>query len=380
MYERPPMMPRDRRWMPARLPPPRALGHVAETLATAAAGGLALQALGFPGGLISGSMLAVAAAALAGRPMNVPLPLARICFVTVGILLGAVVTPETLRGMAAWPLSVAILLVAAACMFAATACYLRLVHRWDAMSALLGASPGSMAQVMALAAEFGSDVRGIAIVQVMRVLLIVIGLPAGLALLGSTVDPAAAARPAVGTSYVELGILVAASTASALVLQRLRFPGGLLFGAMAGSGVLHGSGLIGAALPWWAGAAAVLILGAVAGARFANTSPAMLIRYLGAAIGSFAVAAAVASTFALVAVLLLPLRIADVIAAFAPGAQDTMMVLALALHLDPVYVGAHHLARFLLVSVTVAVAARRLAKRPPARESWRRPGQGTFDD
>ena len=41
-----------------------------------------------------------------------------------------------------------------------------------------------MAQVMALSAEFKADVRGIAIVHVMRVLLIVLGLPAGLALFG----------------------------------------------------------------------------------------------------------------------------------------------------------------------------------------------------
>jgi hypothetical protein len=35
-----------------------------------------------------------------------------------------------------------------------------------------------------------------------------------------------------------------------------------------------------------------------------------------------------------------------------------MMVLALALHLDPVYVGAHHLARFLVVTFSVAAGAR----------------------
>jgi uncharacterized membrane protein AbrB (regulator of aidB expression) len=39
-----------------------------------------------------------------------------------------------------------------------------------------------------------------------------------------------------------------------------------------------------------------------------------------------------------------------------------MMVLALALHLDPVYVGAHHVARFLVVTSSVAIAARRIAK------------------
>ena len=79
---------------------------------------------------------------------------------------------------------------------------------------------------------------------------------------------------------------------------------------------------------------------------------------------------------------LLSVPIADAVVAFAPGAQDTMMVLALALHLDPVYVGAHHLARFLAVSFSVAVVARRLVRKlpPPPPQSWKRPGQGTFDD
>jgi membrane AbrB-like protein len=366
--------------MPSFFSPPREILKVVETLLIAMVGGVGFNLVGFPGGLVSGSMLLVAVAALAGRPMKVPLALARPCFVMVGILLGAVVTPETLRGIATWPLSVAILVVSTLCMFAATTCYLRLVHGWDPLSALLGASPGSMAQVMALSAEFGTDLRGIAIVQVMRVLLIVLGLPAGLALFGSTVEPVMVTRGGSDASLVELAILVMVSTLSALAMWRMRFPGGLMLGAMVGSAVLHGVDLIHASLPWWAGSAAVLTLGAVAGARFANTSPRMLLSYLGAAFGSFAVAAAVAASFALIVVALLPFRIADVTVAFAPGAQDTMMVLALAMHLDPIYVGAHHLTRFLVVSFTVAVAARRLARRPPTQSRWTRPGQGTFDD
>jgi membrane AbrB-like protein len=310
------------------------------------------------------------------------MPMARVCFILVGILLGAVVTPDTLKGIAAWPLSVTLLVIAAICMLTATAFYLRVVHGWDPLSALLGASPGSMAQVMALSAEFNADVRGIAIVHVMRVLLIVLGLPAGLALFGSTVEPVVSTRGVSESSLVELLTLLTVSTVVAIAMLRVRFPGGLLFGAMAGSGFLHGMDLVHVSLPWWAGGAAVLTLGAVAGARFANTSPRMLLSYLGAAFGSFAVAVAVAAAFALIVVAFLPFRIADVIVAFAPGAQDTMMVLALALHLDPVYVGAHHLARFLAVSFSVAIVARRLVRRLPAqpRQSWKRPGQGTFDD
>jgi membrane AbrB-like protein len=367
--------------MPPSLPPPREVLRVAETLFIAAGGGIGLSLIGFPGGLVSGSMLAVAVAALAGRPMTVPLALARVCFVLVGILLGAVVTPETLRGIATWPVSIALLVVSAVCMFTATAYYLRLVHGWDPLSALLGASPGSMAQVMALSAEFGADLRGIAIVQVMRVLLIVLGLPAGLALFGSTVDPVVVPRGTAGASLPELAALVAVSAGLAIAFQYMRFPGGLMFGAMTGSGILNGKDLVHSSLPWWAGAAGVLTLGAVAGSRFVNVSTRMLLSYLGAAFGSFAVAVTVAASFALVVTALLPFRVADVTVAFAPGAQDTMMVLALAMHLDPVYVGAHHLARFLVVSFAVALVARRMARRSsPPRERRKRPGQGTFDD
>src|SRR5262244_3001513 len=336
--------------MPPPVSPLRGLMQVAGTLLIAAVGGIGFHLIGFPGGLVSGSMLTVAVAALAGCAVKIPLPLARLCFVLVGILLGAVVTPDTLKGIASWPLSVALLVVAAICMMTATAYYLRLAHGWDRLSALLGASPGSMAQVMALSAEFQADVRGIAIVQVMRVLLIVLGLPAGLALFGLTVEAVVPARGAAGSSPTELAVLVAVSTLTALAMLRIRFPGGLMFGAMAGSATLHGMDWVHVSLPWWAGSAAVVLLGAVAGARFANTSPRMLLGYLGAAFGSFAVAAAVAASIAQLVATLLPLRIADVVVAFAPGAQDTMMVLALALHLDPIYVGAHHVTRFVVVS------------------------------
>ena len=48
-------------------------------------------------------------------------------------------------------------------------------------------------------------------------------------------------------------------------------------------------------------AAAVVGIGAVTGSRFANTDPITLLRYLGAALGSFAVAISVASLFVLAA-------------------------------------------------------------------------------
>jgi uncharacterized protein len=349
------------------LPPRRALIEVAETLAIALAGGVTFAWLELPAGLVSGSVLAVAVAALLGRPVKVPLALCRVCYVVVGILLGTVVTPETLRGVATWPVSIALLMLASLSMMLATSIYLRVVHHWDPLSALMGASPGSMAQVIALSSELGGDLRAIAIVQTVRILLLVVGLPNGLALFGLVVPAVAPARgPADFSVLGQMLVLVAVGTAFAVAFQRLRFPGGLLFGAMAGSAILHGTDTIVAALPWWLGSSAVIVLGGLVGSRFANTTPRALLGFLGAAFGSFAVAMAVATFFVLIVIHFYPFPIANVVIAFAPGAQDTMMVLALALHLDPVYVGAHHLARFLVVTFAIAVGARRMAQQKSA--------------
>src|SRR6185369_12380464 len=160
--------------------------RAAETLAIAAVGAVALNGAGFPAGLVTGSLLGVAAAALAGRPVTVPVPLSRVISVLVGISLGAVVSPETLKGLAAFPLGVAVLGVSTVCMIIGTSAYLRYVHGWDPLSALFGASPGALAQVMTLAVEYKADMRAIAIVQTMRVVALTVGIPTGLAWFGFT--------------------------------------------------------------------------------------------------------------------------------------------------------------------------------------------------
>ena len=337
--------------------------HLAETLALAAAGGAALGLIGVPAGWLSGSILAVAGASLAGRPMLIPTLLMRAIFVLIGISLGAVVTPETLHGMATYPVSIAVLILAMALISIGGAGYLRLIHRWDNVDAYLAAAPGGMSQVLALGAELGGDLRAIAIVQSIRVVVIAVGLPAGLSMLGlvGQAPPRVTGALSIGV-LDELAILVAASTVVAIIAYRIRFPGGLLFGAMLTSAVLHGSGLIHAVMPWWAVNTAMVAMGAITGSRFANTPLRMLLDFVGAAFGSFAVAVTIAAAFAAVLISVLSLRAAEVMIAFAPGSVDAMMLLALALNLDPVYVGAHHLTRIFFVSLTMPLVARRTAR------------------
>lgn len=361
--------------MSAPTPPDRitVLARLAETLAIGGVGGMALGWLGMPAGYLSGSILAVSIAALAGRPMRVPAPFARVIFVVLGISLGAVVTPETLTGITSYPLSIAALLVATGAVGFGCTAYLRAVHGWGKVDAYLASAPGAMSQVLIAGAELGADLRAIAIVQSTRVVILAIGLPAGLALMGLAGH---AARPDPGplTLHVidELAILVAAGAAGAWLAHRLRLPGGLLFGAMITSAVLHGAGLIHAVLPWWVTNTAALALGAVIGARFTNTPLRLLLHYLGAAFGSFAVAVIITAVFAAGVVSLLSMRAAEVMIAYAPGSVDAMMLLALALHLDPVFVGAHHVVRIFLVALTTPLLARRIACKPKPPTSPRK--------
>jgi hypothetical protein len=227
---------------------------------------------------------------------------------------------------------------------------------------------------MGLALELDADIRAIAIVQTTRVAIIAVGLPAGLSLLGLVHHGARSIGGAFDPAQLgELAILIAASTVAALVAHRIRFPGGLLFGAMLTSAVLHGSGTIHVVMPWWATNTVMMAFGAVTGSRFAGTSLRLLAHFLGAAFGSFAVAVTVTAVFAAILVGILALPVAEVMIAYAPGAVDAMMLLALALNLDPVYVGAHHLTRIFFVSLAMPLLARRAGRKLDMSEALKPP-------
>lgn len=327
-----------------------------ETLVYASAGGLALGLPGFPAGWLSGAILLTTAAALARRPLLFPRPLANCVFVVLGISLGGAVTPDTISRMATWPLSVAALIAAMTVVTLAVMLYLQRVHRWDPLSALFAAAPGALSQALLLASDVGADVRSVAVVQSVRVFALAVALPLVFAALGMTGSPPPPSAPPFGESLGQVILLVTVPTAAAILAYRLRLPGGLIVGAMTVSGILHGAGLVRVNFPAPVTIAAFVLLGALIGTRFFGTQIAELKRLAGAAIGALVVSAGAGAVLALLAAWLLTLPAGDVIIAYAPGGLEAMIILAFALHLDPVYVGAHHLARFFYVSVMMPFA------------------------
>lgn len=324
--------------------------NVLETLVIGAAGGALFLWANLPGGLISGAMIAVGIAAIAGRPLTVPPILTQTVLVLLGISLGSLVSRQLLQHMGAYPLTIGLLALATFCSTFGSSLYLQRVHGWDQTSAFLAGSPGALSQITMLAIEKGADVSAIAVVQTMRVIILTAALPLLLALTGiAPSSPPSATMPI--ASPVELAELIAASVAVALLLRLINFPASWMFGAMIGSSVLHGTGLIEGGLPPGVRMIALVGIGALIGSRFARMKAKILLSHVNAALGSFAIAVMIAAIFVAVIALTTHVRFADIIVAFAPGAMDAMLALALTLHIDPIFVGAHHLSRFVFVTI-----------------------------
>jgi uncharacterized protein len=335
---------------PLALPSRSQTLNVLETLVIGGAGGGLFWWAELPGGLISGAMIAVATAGIAGRTMGLPQPIAHIILMTLGLSLGAMVSPALIKNLSAYPLTIALLAAATFCATFGSSLYLQRVHGWDRTSALLAGSPGALSQIVMLATEKNADVAGIAVVQIMRVIILTAAIPLLLAATGLIGHGPLPSRGAPATPLA-LAELAATAVAVSLLLRWLNFPASWMFGAMLGSSVLHGTGMVDGTVPQWAYVTAVIGIGTLIGSRFGKIKPRTILNHIGAALGSFAVAVLISAVFVAAIALTTDVKFSDIVVAFAPGAMDAMLALALTLHIDPVFVGAHHLSRFIFVSI-----------------------------
>ena len=102
--------------------------------------------------------------------------------------------------------------------------------------------------------------------------------------------------------------------------------------------------------------ASFVVMGAMIGTRLGGADIRMLAKLGLVGIGALGVGTTVGTLFAAGVAWALDLRLADVVMAYAPGAIEAMTIIAFALHLDPVFVGVHHLARFTFMSMVLPAA------------------------
>jgi hypothetical protein len=337
-------------WMADAIPSRTKTLQTLEALSIGTIGGVLFLVAGLPGGLISGAMLAVGVAAMLGRPLSVPPHLTQAVLVMLGISLGSLMSRQLLQHLGTYPLTIGLLALATFCTTFGSSFYLQRMHGWDRTSAFLAASPGALSQIAILAIEKGADMPAIAVVQTLRVIILTAALPLILAVSGMTSSSAPTLTMTVASPIGLVG-LIGASVSVSLLLRMAKFPASWLFGAMIGSSILHGTGLIEGGLPPFLRGIALIGIGTLIGSRFTRMKSKTLFSHLNAGIGSFVIAIVITSAFVAVIALTTPVRLADILVAYAPGAMDAMLALALTLHIDPIFVGAHHLSRFIFVTI-----------------------------
>lgn len=341
----------------------RPVADDAVLLFVAFAGGLAFHLLGVPAGWLTGAMIAVGLASL-GHSWRGPAPrVVDLGMLLSGAVIGSSTTPEALQAASRYPGSLALLLCALVAIVLATGLFLTRFGRWSKLDALLASAPGALSAVMAIGRETSQNLPQIAIIQFFRLFVLITVIPGLVVLAGIGAGHAVPASPP--ASPGDCAIMLGVGLGAGLIFRRLGMVAPVILGATLASTVLHGTGIVHGSLPTPLAVAAFVILGGMIGARLGGLNRRAMVDLMPLAIGAFAVSVGVAALFAWPAALVAQVSYSSAFIAFAPGGVEAMALLAVVLGLDPLYIGAHHLVRFMAVGFLLPVVVKLVIPRPP---------------
>jgi membrane AbrB-like protein len=332
------------------------------TLAVATAGGLLFMALSIPGGAISGSMLAVAVLAAMKLAAPVSLGTRIVAMAVSGLSVGSAASPETIRNIITYPASILLMSLAVYATTAASAAISIKVSGWSRPTSLFAAVPGAMSYVLSLAMTPGLkvDVPQVVVVQMGRLLFLVAVVPLLIVQSGGHLAPLAFTKT---DPYWMVALLVPVTAAAGWIFHRFKVAGGVMFGALLASGIVHATGLAPGRVPAPVMIAGQILIGAWAGSRFVGFDWMLLFRSLKGALGAIAAAMLVAVVFASAGAWLLGEPFAATLLAYAPGGLEAMTVLAFGLNVDPLFVAAHHFARVIVINISMPIVMRHWMRR-----------------
>ncbi len=224
---------------------------------------------GFPAAYLLGPMLCGAGFSLTGVGLRVGRPVLSFSQGIIGCLVARSVTTDILGSIAHdWR---AILLVISTTVLAGGLVGWVLVKlgTLPGVTAAWGSSPGAASAMIVMSGDFGADVRLVAFMQYLRVLLVV--LTASVVsrwLLGDSAAIAVDAAKAAPLSVVAFCETMAIAVGGAMVGRLLKVPAGALLLPMVVGAALRAAGLVEIALPPWLLHIAYLAVGWYVGLSF----------------------------------------------------------------------------------------------------------------
>lgn len=318
-------------------------------LFAAVSGGAVGWRLNIPAPWLSGAMAATIILAAGGWGANLAPPFRNLAMLSSGLTLGSAVTSETLRTFITIPLSLLGLVVTSLVVMVVTSSVLVRYYGWQQRDAVLAATPGALSSVMAIAVEEGADVPRIAIVQLFRLVMLVAVLPSLMVFAGLSTPPISTPQPAM--NVISLLLMIGFGLVGAFGLKALNMSAPFVLGPMLFVGALRGMDFFPGQYPFELSTAGFVLIGALIGGRFQGMRMREVVVIAPAALISFLAATGLGLMGAVIVSTLIGFPLSSALIAFAPGGLEAMTALAFALHIDPVIVGVHHIARFTLIGI-----------------------------
>ena len=339
--------------------------RIAGGLATCVLGGALCYWIGTPLPWMIGSMLAMAAAQMAGARFEV-LPGGREAgFVVVGATLGLYFTAPVVAEVARyWPWFV-VLGVAANGFGTASAFVLARLSGVDHATAYFGSMPGGASEMAQLGERFGAASAHVAFAHSMRMLLVVTLFPVGITLAGFSATEEY--RPVlVSFDGAGLALLLGLGLAAGFVARALRAPTAFMMGPLLLTIALTSNDFAFSSMPTPLVNAAQVLLGGVLGSRFDRSFLVTAPRFVASLAVSISVTLVLAALVGWGIAVGSGAYVGSAVLAAAPGGIAEMSITAKVLRIGVAFVTAAHVVRYIIV-VLLTVPVFRLIDRARRR-------------
>ncbi len=344
------------------------LGPVLLALALGGAGGYVFLLAHVPLAWMLGAMTVTMVAAVLGLPVRGPEPLRGPTVAVLGVLLGSGFSPDFVAEAARWPLTIAGLFLFVAISGFGAVLFLRKAGGYDRPTAYFAGMPGGLTEMIIAGMENGGDPRRIGLCHAARIFLVVLSIPALLALFGHDVSTAGRMEGAPGildTDAVSILWLVGCAVVGMFIGRLLRLPAAPFLGPMIASALIHAMGWSDFRTPGELVIVAQLVLGTIVGCRFVGATPREVGTILLLSVGSTGIILIVTVLFALGLGAISGRGFAPLLVAYSPGGLVEMNLIALALGIETSFVAVHHVVRVVLVMFSAPILFRLLKRWRP---------------
>lgn len=318
------------------------------------------EVAGLPSPPLFGALFAGMAWAVIGRGEAVQLPAwgSVVGQAVVGISMGALLNPATLRELGSnAPVVLGVNIATLALSLLAG----RLFARWGGVSSATGSFAmiaGGASGITAIARELGADDRVTSVVQYLRVVLILVGMPLVTAWVfhpaAVTVDDSTAGNP----WWLDLVFVVLTGVVGVLLARLVRFPSGTLLGPLFVAAAVSVGGWLGTpGVPAPVEAVAFALVGLQVGLRFTRASLRQVGRLLPLAVGMVGLVVAGCAGFGMVLARVAGVPMLDAYLATTPGGLYAVLATAASSGADVTFVLAVQVIRLVLVLASAPLIA-----------------------